>query len=632
MQRTFGIDVSYHQGVIDWAKVKAAGVNFAILRGGYGVGNVDTQFVNNITGAIAAGIKNIGVYWFSYAYNAMRARAEVNLCLRTIEPYREYINLPVWFDFEGASYTYVQETQGVSLTAAQIQTIARAWCNAVVSGGYTTGIYSNKADGEKWFKLSSGKYLWHDLNCEFWYARYGANDETSLFIVPDYETTALQEHPETNIFQYSDVGRVTGINARVDLNVRYVEETTEDEDETGDEPDEPTPVEPIPSEPPFIPQVETVRPKIEYVEVRGDDTEIIGIVDIAKSVIWHSVFFGVGDFEIYAPATPELIYLLQEDRYITRPDNNEVGIIERIVVAENLQDGAMITASGRFGKSILDRRIIYNLSGVSNKATILSGNVESAVRTVVKNNAIACAFDSKRNIALLELGALSSIPLIIVDDNGKAAEKQVSYENLLTYTDGVLEEYGLSAICIIDGGKLRYTIYTGEDRSVDNTDGNTPIIFSQEYDNLTASEYTYDATTEKNAALIGGEGEGVDRFYSMLARSEADLQRREIFIDASSISKKYKDDSDVEQTYTDAQYKSMLDAKGKQDLAPLVASETFNGTIDITNGSFIYGRDFTLGDIVTVENINIGKYANVRIREVLEVQDGNGYTVEATYQ
>ena len=371
---------------------------------------------------------------------------------------------------------------------------------------------------------------------------------------------------------------------------------------------------------------------IEYVEVRGNDTNIIGIIDVAKSVIWHSVYFGVGDFEIHTAATPEMIALLQAGRYVTRPDNDEVGIIERLYIPESTDEGVTITASGRFVKSILDRRLIYNLSGNSNRATILRGNVENAIREVIKDNAISCAFDSKRNFARLALGALANIPLVIADINGNTAEKQVSYENLLTYTDGVLEEYGIASKCILKDGKFLYTVYGGTDRSKDNTDGNKPIIFSKEFDNLTASEYTYDKTTEKNTALIGGEGEGVKRFYTLLAGSESDLQRREIFIDASSISRTYQDDSDEEKTYTDAQYTAMLDAQGKQDLAPLTVTETFNGAIDVTNGNYIYGRDFALGDIVTVQDNNIGVYMNVRIREALEYQDENGYTVEVTYQ
>jgi hypothetical protein len=369
---------------------------------------------------------------------------------------------------------------------------------------------------------------------------------------------------------------------------------------------------------------------IEYIEVRGNDTNVIGIIDTA-TIIWHSIYFGVGDFEIHTKATPEIVSLLKAGRFVTRPDNDDVGIIEKLYIPENIDAGETITASGRFVKSILDRRLIYNLTGNSNKATILRGNVENAVREVVKNNAIACPFDSKRNFALLALGEAANIPLRIVDADGNAAEKQVSYENLLTYTDGVLEEYGLSSKCILRNGLFLYTVYSGTNRSIDNGE-NMPVIFSKEFDNLTSSEYTYDETTEKNVALIGGEGEGIERFYSLLAKSESDLQRREIFIDASSISKKYKDENDVEQTYTDAQYKTMLDAKGKQDIAPLVTTETFNGTLDVTNGNYIYGRDFALGDIVTVQNENIGIYINVRIREALEYQDENGYAVEVIYQ
>ena len=371
---------------------------------------------------------------------------------------------------------------------------------------------------------------------------------------------------------------------------------------------------------------------IDYVEIRGTDTKIIGIIDVATSVIWHGVYFGVGDFEIYTALTPEAVELLKKGHFVTRPDNDEVGIIEAINVKTNEHDGDMIIANGRFAKSILDRRLIYNLTGNSNKATILYGNVETEVRQVVLENAINCPFDSKRNIPVLMLGDLSNIPQRIVDENGKAARKQVSYGNLLEYTDGVLAEYGISSKCILSNGILQYKVYAGANRSIDNTDGNTPIVFSQEYDNLTSSEYLYDTTPEKNVALIGGEGEGTARFYSIVGGSATGLQRRELWVDASSISKTYKDTDETEKTYTDAEYKSMLDAQGMQTLTPLVATESFNGTIDITNGNWVYNRDFSIGDIVTVQDKKIGVYKNVRIREVTEVQDGNGYTVAVNYQ
>lgn len=375
---------------------------------------------------------------------------------------------------------------------------------------------------------------------------------------------------------------------------------------------------------------------IEYVEIRDINREIIGIVDTAKSLIWHEVYYGVGDFEIYAKATPEHLFLLVEDRYITRPESNNVGIIEKINIVDDLQDGRMIIATGRFAKSILERRLIYNLSGKTNKPTILRGNVEVNVRNVVSANAINCAFDSKRNISMLELGTLSQIPDIIVDDAGNAAEKQVSYQNLLEYTDGVLQEYGLSAVVLLDtdnvAKKLKYVVLKGVDRSADNTAGLNPIIFSKEYDNLTDSEYSFDTSTERNVALIGGEGEGLQRFYSLIAPNINGLARRELFVDASSINKKYKDDSDVEHEYTDAQYKTMLDTLGKQTLAPLIPTEIFNGTINVTSGNYILNRDFWLGDIVTVQENSLGLYINVRITETTEIQDENGYKVEVKYE
>lgn len=373
---------------------------------------------------------------------------------------------------------------------------------------------------------------------------------------------------------------------------------------------------------------------IEYIETWNTDAELIGIIDTAQSIIWHSVYFGVGDFEIYAKATPAVLQMLKVGYYVTRPDDIEIGIIESINISNDEQSGLMISAAGRFAKAILDRRIIYNLSGTVNKATILRGNVEENIRTVVVKNAIACPFDSKRNIARLELGTLAGISAKIVDENGNAAQKQVSYENLLAYTDSVLQEYGLASIVLFDREtkKLRYTVYNGIDRSINNASGVIPIVFSQEFDNLTASEYSYSNTAEKNTALIGGEGEGIARFYSLIAGTETDLQRREIFIDASSISKTYKDENEEEHTYTNAEYAALLNAKGKQDIAHLVAVESFAGTIDVINGNWKYNRDFTLGDIVSVQDNNIGVYINARITEVTEVQDENGYKIDAAYQ
>lgn len=373
---------------------------------------------------------------------------------------------------------------------------------------------------------------------------------------------------------------------------------------------------------------------MDYVSVRNANLETIGIIDTAKSIIWHKKYFGNGDFEIYAQATFQHCSLLQRGNYISRLNDDEIGNIERIEVTQNAQDGLMIIASGHFAKCLLDRRVIYNLSGKTNKATILRGNVESAARALVANNATACTFNSARNMPILQLGAHSGSTKIIVDDSGHATQKQVSHSNLLAYTDALLQEYGMGAKIILsqDETKLQYVCFEGIDRSYNNASGIDSIIFSAEYDNLIDSDYITDETNVRNMALIGGEGEGLNRFYSTIEGNASGIERREIFIDAQSISQTYEDDDEQEQTYTDEEYKAMLDSRGKLQLAQMIQVDSFSGTINTNFGNWILNRDYSLGDIVTIQNNQIGIYANVRITETTEVQDESGYSVSLNYE
>ena len=373
---------------------------------------------------------------------------------------------------------------------------------------------------------------------------------------------------------------------------------------------------------------------ISYLDILDTTKTKIGIIDTAQSIIWHSVYFGVGDFEIYVEATANNIELLQIGNYVAREDTNDVGIIESINVDFDLQNGYMITASGRFLKSILDRRLIYKLSGNTNTPTILSGLVEVAARKLVQDNAINCTFDSRRNISGLALGQLKGFNKQIVDINGNPSQIQVSYQNLLEYTDELLKDYGYAAkVTINDSNKnFLYTVYTGTDRSVDNTGGYQPIIISTDYDNLNSSAYSFDVASLKNAVLIGGAGEDLDRFYSLLTGGLTGLQLREVFLDASSINRTYKEEgSDTEQEYTTAEYTALLNQEGKVALNETIAVENFNGDINVSFGIYQFNRDYFLGDIVTIQDNKINKYVNNRITEATEVQDENGYTVDVVF-
>lgn len=362
---------------------------------------------------------------------------------------------------------------------------------------------------------------------------------------------------------------------------------------------------------------------IEYVVIQNQNRQQIGIVDFFTDLIWTRKWQGCGDFLIKAPATEEYVEFFKRGNFISRNDDDEIGIIENITVTNNLEEGKTITATGRFAKSILDRRLIYRLTGKQNQPTVIKGNVETAIRSLIKNNIIT-AVDANRNIDFIQLGDVAGHTQIIVSETGEASSKQTSFANLLTYTDDILYEYNLSSKMILGADKnLYYTIFAGENRAKGS--GNNPVIFSYEFDNINNAIFSEDGTNEKTTALIGGSGQDLNRFYTMYNTSVSGMARKEVFIDASSISKEYTDDNNVQQTYTDAEYKPLLISYAQQNIAPMAVIFAFNGEVDVNGNVYEYKRDFNLGDIVTFSDNGID--LSVRIETITEVQDSGGYSV-----
>ena len=373
---------------------------------------------------------------------------------------------------------------------------------------------------------------------------------------------------------------------------------------------------------------------IEYLEVRNSNREIIGILDDFQSIIWETNYYSTGAFEVYLQAAPQYINMLQTGNYVTRPDDENIGIIENINVEYSEEFGKMIAASGRFAKSILDRRIIYNASGnttgkLSISPVISSGLVETAVRKLVTDHIISSP-QTARNISFITLGELQGITKKIVDESGNNAQLQTSFGNLLEYTDEMLHSYELGAKMVFDREtlQLKYTVYEGKDRSRNNTQNNLPIIMAQEYDNFFSSKYEKNTTQFKNTALIGGEGEGTNRFCTMIGTNATGLNRREVWIDASAQSKTYELNGEQKQ-YTDDEYLALLKSAGTQTIADYQIAETYEGELNVN--TLTYKTDFNIGDIITVEDNELNIYINPRIITVIENQDESGYSISISY-
>lgn len=188
-----GIDVSQWQGTIDWSKVKAAGVEFAIIRAGFrgyaAAGKLaeDPRFQENIQGASSVGIP-VGVYFLSQALTPEEGREEARFCLDLVRPYK--LDFPVYIDSEYANTEQTGRADGLSKEARTAA--VTAFCAEVEAAGYYVGIYAS--DG--WFDHQLGDVSRYDK----WIAKW------------DGKPTAAHR-----IWQYSNTGRVNGIATAVDL-------------------------------------------------------------------------------------------------------------------------------------------------------------------------------------------------------------------------------------------------------------------------------------------------------------------------------------------------------------------------------------------------------------------------------
>lgn len=159
-ERMVGVDISKWNGNIDWASLKDAGIEFVIIRAGYGTGTVDRRFKENIENAIDNGML-IGIYWFSYACNTQQAKAEADKCYKTIRPYKDSITLPVFWDFEYDSVERANR-KGKTITKEQASNMADTFCTTIKSKGFHTGIYSNIDYSKRYFteEILSKYHTW----------------------------------------------------------------------------------------------------------------------------------------------------------------------------------------------------------------------------------------------------------------------------------------------------------------------------------------------------------------------------------------------------------------------------------------------------------------------------------------
>ena len=192
--KTFkGIDVSQYQGNIDFAKVKASGIDFVIIRAGYGryENQCDPFFEQNYKSAKAAGL-HVGAYWYSYAQSVDDAVKEAKTCMKIIKD--KQFEMPIFFDLEEQK----QFVKGVVFC----DSLVKSFCNELEKNGYFAGLYISRSPLQTYISKSvANRYA-------LWIAEYGSR---------------CKYNGSYGIWQYTSTGRVSGINGNVDMDISYVD-------------------------------------------------------------------------------------------------------------------------------------------------------------------------------------------------------------------------------------------------------------------------------------------------------------------------------------------------------------------------------------------------------------------------
>lgn len=331
-----------------------------------------------------------------------------------------------------------------------------------------------------------------------------------------------------------------------------------------------------------------------------------GIIDDYVSCIWRPAYYDIGDFELYINANSNMVELLKENRYIVRSQDisvvngqaiyKKVMIIKNITTTTDIEDGDYILCTGYELKYLLHQRIVWS-------QTTLTGTAQNAIRTLVTQNAINPS-DSKRKIPNLALDTASAL--------SDSINMQVTGDPLDEVIRDICIAFNYGWELYIKNNQILVRVYKGQNKSKDNIPN---VIFSDDYENLDSTTYELNTELYANTALVGGEGEGSARKFVTINTNNTGLDRFETFVDARDLS------SNNGEISTGA-YTQLLNQRGKERLAEFSVVEGFSGEV-VSDVGFKYGRDFDLGDLVTV----ITKYGinkDVMVLSAIESDDSSG--------
>lgn len=330
---------------------------------------------------------------------------------------------------------------------------------------------------------------------------------------------------------------------------------------------------------------------------------------------YNMKFRGIGTFTVNAPLELNTIFLNREEQYYLLFNGNVHPVVGKVedVKKESEDEENKLTITGRLALFILTKRIVSDTINTSGTT------LEHMEKLVTEN--ILKAKNNRYIPITIDDSAVNKNKLSKVDRQVTGGYIWDEFEELLEQDKIGVELYPnivpTYSVNDIDSNILGWTLKfsSGTDRTKGNVDGNTQVIFSQQLSNINRVDYERNVENHCNIAYVAGEGEGSNRKWFEIPINQEESQetkgweRSELWIDARDIQSEDDDGNHL----TDEQYNALIKQRAKEKAVENDIQESYEATVITKNKRYVYGKDYFLGDFVTVVDTQLGFEFDVQI-------------------
>ena len=364
-----------------------------------------------------------------------------------------------------------------------------------------------------------------------------------------------------------------------------------------------------------------VLPKATITVYRMDNEvfEQIGEIDRYTSLVWPKSFGDFGNFELHCPVTEHNMELVAEGNIITL-GGTLAAKMEIITASTDEEYDFEYIVKGRTLECILDSRIVWGIYSTDNSEKFPS----TMMMELVEQNAVNPT-DPNRKIPYLELGTDPQA--------GKKISHQQTGGSLFFELQDLYEMSGVGFEVQFHPREQRLVFQpvVPVDRSYHNADGNLPVVFDTDTEDIIRSEYYLNSQDEYNVAFVAGEGEGKDRKTTTIDSGVSGFERKETYVDARDVQSEYQDKNGETKTITPEKYMKQLQTRGQKALSEMVKYQTYDGSVrGVGYVAYEYGVDYNVGDIVTMVDRRLGVTIDAPVTRV-EQQFDDEYNIQITF-